>query len=109
MYVLTKIKIFRKYFKVYLIFIKLFLLLCRASLVRSAPIKLPQVRKEARVDGRCGAMQVACPLLFRKVPSTKTHSTTVPPTSKESQKIITHFVFFSLKLLKFATHSKFVS
>ena len=41
----------------------------RASLTRPAPGELPQVRNEARVTGRSGAMYVACPYFFPLVTS----------------------------------------
>ncbi len=46
----------------YLVQNDFFLLLRRVSPARSVPVKLPQGRKTARVDGRSGAMQVAYPL-----------------------------------------------
>ncbi len=42
----------------------LLLPLWRASLLRSAPFKLPQGGNEARVEGCSGAIKVACPFLF---------------------------------------------
>jgi len=36
--------------------LNIFVVLQRVSLIRPAPVELPQVRKEARVDGCSGAM-----------------------------------------------------
>jgi len=53
---------FNLIFRIFL-FVKrlLFLPLCRASLLRSAPFELPQGGNEARVEGCSGAIKVACP------------------------------------------------
>lgn len=48
----------------------LFLPLCRASLLRSAPFELPQGGNEARVEGCSGAIKVACPFFSLTPPIT---------------------------------------
>ena len=53
---ISHLKIFENKFVVFCMYINYCYFCARVSLIRPAPVKSPQVRKEARVNGCSGAM-----------------------------------------------------